>query len=202
MAGPMHQVQSETTPVEHRDAPLFAFGTLLDPDIVRVVLGHDRAGRLQTEPAELHGFRRRRVYGEPFPMLVPCPGGSGSESVVRGRLLHGLNDRDLTRIRFYEGEGYVLRPLTVLVGAGPQRRRCTARVFLSTGQLRDSGEPWDPDYWERTEKPLAVLLARELMALFGHAPPAGPDDAEWEEIKARCRARLHGEGPAFSIGRT
>lgn len=170
---------------------LFVFGSLLDDDILRVVLGAAASRRLTREPAYVRGFHRRRVHGEPFPMLVPHP--APAEAVVDGHLLHGLDGEGWARLRFYEGPGYALHPLEVETApqAGQERRRRSpARVFLATERLRDSGHPWDLGHWQRTDKPLALLMAHALMALYGKTGPEGPPDAVWEDIKARCRARL------------
>lgn len=165
--------------------PLFVFGSLLDDDILDIVLGPRASLRLHREVAILGGFHRRRVQGEPFPMLVEHP---VPEAQVDGALLHGLDGEAWARLRFYEGPGYALRRLPV--ASGERRRQCQADVFLATERLRDSGTPWDLGHWRRTEKPLAVLLARDLMALYGRTGPDGPPDAVWEDIKTRCRARL------------
>lgn len=165
--------------------PLFVFGSLLDEDILGIVLGRNASARLEREPAVVRGYQRRRVCGEPFPMLIP----HAEDGSVDGTLLHGLDGHAWARLRFYEGPGYALHP--VMVDAGRERRRRSrARVFLSTERLRDSGHGWDLDHWQRTEKPLAVLLAQDLMALYGSTGPDGPPDDVWDEIKTRCRARL------------
>ncbi len=165
--------------------PLFVFGSLLDDDILDIVLGPRASRRLHREAASLRGFHRRRVQGEPFPMLVEHP---APEAQVDGALLHGLDGEAWARLRFYEGPGYALRRLHV--DCRERRRQHPADVFLATERLQDSGTPWDLGHWRRTEKPLAVLLARDLMALYGRTGPDGPPDAVWEDIKTRCRARL------------
>ncbi|MGC2854384.1 gamma-glutamylcyclotransferase family protein [Novispirillum sp. DQ9] len=189
-----------TLPTRHQ-GPLFVFGSLLDDDILHVVLGPAAMRSLTRQPAHARGFHRRRVHGEPFPMLVPHP--APAEAVVDGALLHGLDGEAWSRLRFYEGPGYALHPLEVEAVEGTadgreRRRRCPARVFLATERLRDSGHPWDLGHWRRTEKPLALLMAHGLMALYGKTGPEGPPDAVWEDIKARCRARLAGDQPSHA----
>ncbi|MFA7431368.1 MAG: gamma-glutamylcyclotransferase family protein [Rhodospirillaceae bacterium] len=170
-------------PTPAPEAPLFVFGSLLDGDILDIVLGPGAAAPVQRDLATLTGFRRQRVNGEPFPMLV-----ASDEAVVHGALLKGLGAEAWARLAFYEGRSYALRVLPV--EAGPERRRCSAHVFFATGRLQDSGIPWDLDVWRRTEKPLALLLATELMALYGQVEPDGPPDAVWDDIKIRCQACL------------
>lgn len=192
-----------TLPTDHH--PLFVFGSLLDDDILHVVLGPASSRRLTREVAHVRGFHRRGVHGEPFPMLVPhpAPTETTTDAVVEGALLHGLDGEAWSRLRFYEGPGYALYPLEVEAGFAERRerrRRTPARVFLATERLRDSGRPWDLGQWRSTEKPLALLLARDLMALYGKTAPDGPPDAVWEDIKARCRARLAEDGTAKNAG--
>lgn len=170
-----------------QESPLFAFGTLRDVDTLEMVLGR-ATGHLRREPATLSGFRCHRAEGEVFPILVadprlePSDDGEGRET-VRGDLLHGLDVEDLRRILFYEGAGYELRPLAVM--GRDERRRTTARVFLSTGLLRDSGEVWDFDAWLERDKPLALALAGDVMARYGAGPLGSVDGAPREGQKTR-----------------
>lgn len=180
-----------TLPSSSSSLPLFVFGTLLDADIRRIVLG-PRARPLRFGVC-VTGFRCHRVEGETYPLLVQQDAASEAVNAVHGALVHGLCPHALARLRFYEGPGYALRTMTVEVGR--RRRRCRARVFLGTDRLRDSGQPWTLDHWQRTEKPLALMLARDLMALYGRIGADGPPDPVWEDIKMRCRARL--QAPAF-----
>lgn len=173
-----------TVPTTTIVPPLFVFGTLLDADLRRVVLGpHDRP---VLSSAHLRGFARQRVAGESFPMLVPAPGG-----LVEGALIGGLGPQALARLRFYEGPGYALRPLTVEGhGAPARRRRSRARVFLATGRLRDSGQAWCLRAWQSGDKSRALLEARHLMALYGRSGPEGPPDEAWQDIKRHCAAAI------------
>lgn len=184
-----------TSPSTASDLPLFVFGSLRDMDILATVLGGEPM-HVAAEPATLDGYQVRRAQGEIFPILVPAPQavdcGDGPDGVP-GLLLHGLTGDDLNRIVFYEGGGYALRPLTVRAGspaAREARRRTRARVFLATGLLQDSGEPWSLSAWTESDKPLALMLARELMALYGVRPAAEIDGPSWEDIKTRSLAAL------------
>src|SRR3546814_10497857 len=52
----------------------FFYGTLCDPDVLRLVLGY-RPSRRQLAPAVLTGFRRKIDKGRRYPVLVPAPAG-------------------------------------------------------------------------------------------------------------------------------
>lgn len=174
---------------------MFLFGSLMDRDLLEVVIERP-SDHIRQESAVVHGFRRRRAEDEVFPILIPQPDDLGGDSVVDGQLMSGLTNADLDRILFFEGEGYALRPLPILAAAGesvteaPRRRRTTARAFLSTGLHRDSGEAWRFDHWVANEKPLALMLAEELMAHYGVTPAEQITEGLWNDIKARCHSRL------------
>lgn len=74
---------------------VFAYGTLRDPNLLAVVLGHVFAGARR--PAVIHGFRRAHVEGFDFPAIVPHPGGQ-----IDGILLEGLTPADLVNLDAYE----------------------------------------------------------------------------------------------------
>lgn len=191
--------------------PLFVFGSLMDPDILVRVLGEhrlsgervsgkDQAACVWLEPAVLHGYRRRQAREDVFPILVSAPRGVvGTQPehelpLVEGALIHGLTADDLDRIEYYEGAGYVLRPLTVETGCGQgERRRTCAQVFLSTGLFSDSGVAWDLGHWQQTAKRYALLLTEALMAHHGTVAKEDMEGPRWAAIEARCRALLEDE---------
>jgi hypothetical protein len=177
-------------------APLFVFGSLMDSDLLSVVLNRP-AHHLSRQQALLPGFRRHRVADEAFPMLIP----HASLSVplpaepVPGHLLDGLIAEDVQRLIYFEGPGYALTAVSVLApagcdDAGDRRRPISAQTFLATEQLTDSGAPWDLFHWQRTEKPLALHIADELMRFFGHIPSEDIEGAEWDALKDRALFRL------------
>jgi hypothetical protein len=132
-------------------ARLFFYGTLLDPDIQRRVIGRVLALR----PATLAGFRRVRAAGKWFPILVPGLAGDR----VAGALAQGLTAREIARIVAYENDGYALKPVTVELAAGARAR---ALVFLpgsgGSNALKPTAEPWDLAEWQRSVKPRVLRL--------------------------------------------
>lgn len=91
---------------------LFAYGTLMCPEIFAEVTGLHRSG----SPAALHGFRRVRVKNEVYPALIPDP-----EAVVSGVVYHDLSLNVWTRLDRFEGEMY---------------RRMTVEVRLRDGSVQ------------------------------------------------------------------
>ncbi|HET8726797.1 MAG TPA: gamma-glutamylcyclotransferase family protein [Alphaproteobacteria bacterium] len=159
---------------------LFFFGSLMDPDLFALVVGRP-FDALSTGPGLLHGFQRRKVKGENYPILVPHPGGR-----VEGLLVEGLSAGEVDRLQFFEGGEYVLTPLPVTDAAGVP---ADAHAYVSTGILEDAGEPWRLEAWTATEKPRALAHSEELMALYGSITIAEMD-ALWEEIKERAERRF------------
>ena len=133
-------------------ARLFFYGTLLDPDIRRKVIGRVLPPG-QLRPATLAGFRRVRAAGKWFPMLAPGLAGD----TVAGVLALGLTGPELKRVVAYEGDGYGLKRVTVRLGDGTTAR---ARVFvpLAAGGLKPSTEAWDLLDWQRRVKPRVLRL--------------------------------------------
>jgi hypothetical protein len=136
-------------------ARLFFYGTLLDPDIQRRVVGRALTGAAFV-PASLQGFRRVRAAGQWFPILVP---GLRSD-LVEGGLATDLDGREIARIVAYEStDNYAMKPVSVRLRDGERR---SALVFLpisgSAGRLRPTREAWELESWQAREKPRLLRL--------------------------------------------
>jgi hypothetical protein len=139
----------------------FFYGTLMDADLRRAVVGRAVPDD-QVVPATLGGYRRVRVAGQWFPMLLPGLAGDA----VDGVLASGFSRAEIARLVAYEGPHYALEPVRVRLAAGGA---ATGLVFLPRpGALRPGSVPWELDAWRRTEKPrvLRGLAAGRAM------PPA------------------------------
>jgi hypothetical protein len=87
----------------------FFYGTLLDHDVMALVIGR-RLPPSAFMPATLKGHVRRRAKGVSYPILVREPGGE-----VEGVVVGGLTRRDVERLSAYEGPRYRIAPLKVRV---------------------------------------------------------------------------------------
>lgn len=140
--------------------PLFFFGTLMDAEVLGLVIGR-RVGEGDLEPARLAGFRRVQAMGASYPVLVPDPAG-----LVEGRLFRGATAAERARLDAYEGEAYRLGPVTVEDAAG---RTVGALAYLAVpGRIAPSPEPWELGDWQARHK--AAYLARGA-ALLDAGPP-------------------------------
>jgi hypothetical protein len=131
----------------------FFYGTLLDPDVRRLVLGSPAASGV---PARLGGFRRVGVAGRSYPTLVPVPDGS-----VEGLVVDTITPRQRVRLVAFEGREYREIVRTVMLADGDERE---ARLFVSRRPARVALH-WSLALWQRREKD------RFLRALAGNAMP-------------------------------
>jgi hypothetical protein len=132
----------------------FFFGTLMDRDVLAVVLGRE-VGTGELAPARLAGMRRVAAAREPYPLLVPDRRG-----VVEGVLLLRPGRRDEVRIRHFEDEEYVERRVAVRRADGAL---LTARAFFAIEALGRSDRPWDLASWAALHKEAYLPRCREWM---------------------------------------
>jgi gamma-glutamylcyclotransferase (GGCT)/AIG2-like uncharacterized protein YtfP len=121
----------------------FFYGTLLDPEVRREVMGR-AAGALPAEPAVLAGYRRVYVRGKTYPVAVPDPA-----SAVEGCLVRGLDRRAAQRLIDFETDEYDLVERTVVTGSG---RTIRCRVFVAGRRALPSVRPWDYETWRRRHR--------------------------------------------------
>jgi len=121
--------------------PLFAYGILMDADVLAHVLG-PAGRRFATAPATLRGYHRVYAPGGTYPMLRPAPDGS-----VDGLLLRGVSRPQLARLTAFEGDGYTLERRPVASGG----ETIDAQVYLPRIAPR-GGRLWDFEDWRRRHK--------------------------------------------------
>jgi Gamma-glutamyl cyclotransferase, AIG2-like len=132
----------------------FFFGTLMDRDVLEIVLGRAVAEN-ELAPARLGGYRRVRTASRPYPMLRPDPDG-----VIEGMLLIEASSRDEARILHFESEEYVDRPTAVRSACGQE---IEARVFFALASMGETEEPWEPGSWASRHKSDFLRQCREWM---------------------------------------
>ncbi len=120
----------------------FVYGTLLDADVRRAVLGK-AVVRLHLRPATLKGFRRVAAPGRCYPTLRPDPRGQ-----VDGAVLDGVTPAMAERLARYEGEEYrVIRHRVKVAGASLE-----ALVFVPRAGRPPAGPTWDLIRWQTRHK--------------------------------------------------
>lgn len=154
--------------------PLFAFGTLRDPDVLEAVLERT-AAEIDSVTARLRGHRVARLPDECYPVLIESSGDS-----AEGLLLLSLSDDDFDRIAFFENTEYRLERCRVELA---DARRVDA-VYCREGDTESGPRtPWSLEQWQRTEKAAFIEDVRHYMELYGNLS-AEEADSEW--IKWKC----------------
>jgi hypothetical protein len=169
---------------------MFFFGTLMDPDVLALVLDHP-LDRLTIAPATVRGHLRLHVAGRSYPMLVPHPGGR-----VAGHLVGGLDHDDRARLAYYEGWEYDVGPIAV---TGPDGRTVTAEMYVCPPEVAADRRPWRLDRWQSVHKAGYLPRLRRLMAGFetgGPRPPLSPGAVRGATAppKAGCRPARFARG--------
>jgi hypothetical protein len=123
----------------------FFYGTLVDEDVRRAVLG-PHAPR-HVEPALLDGWRRVPVRGRTYPVVVADPAAS-----VDGVLVRGLNAAARRRLERYEdADLYEVTTLDVLPTGRMRPVQAFVFVAKAAGFRRGSGR-WEIGEWRRRHK--------------------------------------------------
>ena len=162
----------------------FFYGTLMDHDVIEIVLGRALAAR-RLQPARLDGYCAQIAIDEAVPVLRSAPGSS-----VLGVVIENLTVADAERICFFEESEYDSEPCEVVVdGVGV----VTAYVHLNSQLRVNEKQSWDFPRWQAEEKPLFLILARQWMRHVG-ATDLRAADEEWDRTRARYRANRDGRG--------
>lgn len=159
----------------------FFFGSLMDDDVARLVLGRSVVARDRL-PARAEGFRRALLAGESYPVLLPRPGGH-----VDGVLTRGVTAAEHARIAWFEDGEYDLAEIPVAVASG---ERVPAWVCLRrAGTAVNPDSEWSFARWQVEDKASFLELARGWMDLMGRATIAEAE-AAWQALKAAQHAPI------------
>ncbi len=133
----------------------FFYGTLLDRDVMALVIGR----RLPPQAyiaASLPGHARRRVKNATYPIVI-----AARSDEVPGAIVCGLSHRDVARLATYEGPGYRIAPLRVKI----QGRMTEVSVFEPIqSRLQPSQDLWDLALWQRRYKRSFVERLRRALS--------------------------------------
>lgn len=118
----------------------FFYGTLIDPEVLRLVLGREVAP-LSRRKARLQGYRRVFRHNATYPVLI-----ADAASAVEGILVVALAPRDVIALKRYEGPDYETVELPVAVVNGRQVR---ASVFVPARSCAPSAIDWTFEEWRQ-----------------------------------------------------
>jgi gamma-glutamylcyclotransferase (GGCT)/AIG2-like uncharacterized protein YtfP len=128
--------------------PLFVYGSLMFPEIIRSVIGRVPEGR----PAIIQGYRRLVVAGESFPGMIKV---GESDERVDGLVYVDITSEEWKRIIAFEDEFYGLKEVSVeRLG---ENLSALAFVVPPAKKSLLAEEQWRPDYFR--EHHLGRLLA-------------------------------------------
>jgi gamma-glutamylcyclotransferase (GGCT)/AIG2-like uncharacterized protein YtfP len=133
---------------------LFVYGTLLDPDLCALAAGRPLAAR----PAVLRGWRRRRVRGRTYPVILP-----DARSTVAGAVIDEVDDTALARLIAYEGAGYRLCPVRPRLG-NRRGEDVEALVFVPVVRPTVAGAWTEPDWRRRHRRATLATLRRGTLS--------------------------------------
>jgi len=146
--------------------PLFCFGSLMDLDVLRLVIG-DNADTVEMQSGSLPGFYKARLPHESYPMLV-----AAAEEEAQGQLIYGLSPESLDRIIFFEGEEYELTPCKVRCNSG----ELVSALFFDEGNMPPPvTETWDFDHWRDHYKNYMLRQSAKYRAYYGEMTAADAD---------------------------
>lgn len=121
----------------------FFYGTLMDPEIVRAVIGRPLSG-LSPRVARLEGYKRVYVAAATYPALI-----ADSDTSLEGIVVSRISPIEISRITRYEGADYQARLTTVQTLDG---QSVEAQVFFPKAAIRTTNRPWVLDEWRRRDK--------------------------------------------------
>ncbi len=128
---------------------LFAYGTLLAPELREKIVGR----ALRGNPATLSGYACFRVRRAAYPAIVPDAGRS-----TRGEVIGALNRDDWDRLDRYESSLY-RRVLVAVRGDDGAHIAAYTYVIEPASVHRLSDEPWEYEWFRRRH--LRRYLGRE-----------------------------------------
>ena len=152
--------------------PLFVYGSMRDEEVLALVLGRAPPA-IRTEPAWMPGAAVALVPGESYPYLVAADGARAP-----GELVHGLDERCLDRILFFEGDEYAFAECVVERAGG---ERVAAMHFGGVAIPEGPVVPWSLEAWQAKEKPRFLSMTREYMTLWRRATRAQAE-ALWQRL--------------------
>ncbi|MEM7224024.1 MAG: gamma-glutamylcyclotransferase family protein [Pseudomonadota bacterium] len=155
---------------------LFFYGTLLDADLRRAILGAAAEQRLVLRPALLPGYRCFRSSHGDYPVLLRRSGGR-----VKGALATGVDRIGLLRIGHFEGEDYA--PAQSLV-IGADGRRSMAWIYRASVPEPVERQTWNLRAWQLRSKTRLLPQVKRWAGGFG------ADSLEDSDLRWHVRRRL------------
>ncbi|XP_078443066.1 AIG2-like (avirulence induced gene) family protein [Wolffia australiana] len=122
-------------------ASVFVYGTLLESEVVRILLNRNPS----SSPAVLRDYRRFSVNGCSYPAIIP-----EKNKKVEGKVLFGITDPDLRVLDAFEDFEYdrSVVEVSLMDQNQPRMLQSFAYVWSQKDDPRLEGE-WDFDEWRK-----------------------------------------------------
>ncbi len=113
---------------------LFAYGTLMCPEIIQIVSSKNFNGASAT----LENYQRFSIKNEVYPGIFSAPG-----KLVDGIVYYGLSLQSWYLLDHFEGEFYLRKPVKILLNE--ERRIIDAQTYIIKPQYSYllSSKPWN-----------------------------------------------------------
>ena len=136
----------------------FFYGTLVDAEIRRLVLGRSVPDEAVRE-AWLPGYRRFPVAGQPYPAAVPVDG-----AITDGVVMSGASLRDAAILSCFEGADYDASPCQVRFEADEASAKANgsenaAWVFVASDRVKRDAGQWQIEAWKTAHKSAFLAIA-------------------------------------------
>lgn len=121
---------------------VFAYGTLMIPQVMQMVTGH----QFVCEPALLPGYARYGLRGETYPALVP-----EAVRATDGVLWRDVDAESLARLDAFEGDWYARLSVQALLGEPPSEASSIDAVtyaLIDDQRHRLNHRRWSRDRFE------------------------------------------------------
>jgi len=126
---------------------LFTYGSLMFDEVWSQLVHRDYVKR----SARLHGFARRRVQGDVYPVIVRSHKGDWVDGVV----YFDIDSDDLTRLDLFEAEPYD-RQTHIVVVEGCEQHKADAYVLKDAYRHMMHDCEWDPQWFQREALPIFI----------------------------------------------
>jgi len=111
---------------------IFVYGSLLFDDVWQRIIKTEYV----KQQAQLPGYRRVTVRGQPCPALIKSP-----KCVTSGQIIFNVKQSDMKLLDQFEGDHYVRKPVTVISFGKP--RKAQVYLFKRKYIYMLSNQEWD-----------------------------------------------------------
>ncbi|MEM9353020.1 MAG: gamma-glutamylcyclotransferase family protein [Planctomycetota bacterium] len=120
---------------------VFAYGTLMFPEVWRRIVGQERSGK----KARVEGFALYRVQNAVFPGMIHEAGAE-----VWGVVFEDIDEETLFELDAYESDFYK-REVVEAVAADGRTYDCEAFIVPQSHRAALTEQPWDAESFEKND---------------------------------------------------